>query len=154
GPRFALRTRRLQCTVACSRLSEPFPTPQLRFEEILMSKSWHPKTTKRVKHHLRHRSKRGSLILEPLEERLVLSSTSKALVAVNLTHSGSKVPGETLTYTLSVKNNGRADLRDVRIVDSLPKALGSVVWTATATDGSRVAASGIGNIKTDVTLKS
>ena len=74
-------------------------------------------------------------------------------LAVTLTDNGSTVPGNTIGYTLVVQNNGPKDVTGTTVVDAFPDALSNVSWTATASSGSSVAASGMGNINTSVSLK-
>jgi uncharacterized repeat protein (TIGR01451 family) len=62
--------------------------------------------------------------------------------------------GGTLSYTITVKNNGPADVTAAHVADAFPVTLRSVQWTASASAGSSVAAAaGSGNIATSVDLR-
>ncbi len=64
------------------------------------------------------------------------------------------VPGETLTYTIVVTNDGPSDVAGVAVVDQLPDVLQHFTWTCVADEGSSCAASeGTGDINTTVTLQ-
>jgi uncharacterized repeat protein (TIGR01451 family) len=65
----------------------------------------------------------------------------------------SVVPGTSTTYTIAVKNAGPSTAVAQAVTDNFPPAVTAVSWTAVASPGSSVAAaSGTGNIATNVTL--
>ena len=64
---------------------------------------------------------------------------------------GTAVPGETVTYTLTVNNLGPSDVPDVLVTDTFPTAIDSVAWTCVASAGSTCSAVGSGDI-TDLAL--
>jgi uncharacterized repeat protein (TIGR01451 family) len=64
-------------------------------------------------------------------------------------------PGDTLTYSVVVTNNGPANVTNAIVSDNPPTSLGSVTWTCSATTGSSCgSASGITSINSTVTLLS
>jgi uncharacterized repeat protein (TIGR01451 family) len=70
------------------------------------------------------------------------------------------LPGDQLTYTIRIINNGPADVTNARVVDTLPATLQSALWecaiTAPGTGAVTSAcglASGTGDINTTVTLR-
>ncbi|HEX4145870.1 MAG TPA: hypothetical protein VHY91_20360 [Pirellulales bacterium] len=67
---------------------------------------------------------------------------------------GTAVPGEGITYTIVVNNDGSSDADGASIVDNLPSTLSGATFTATQTgDASGFTASGSGDIDdTDVDL--
>jgi uncharacterized repeat protein (TIGR01451 family) len=64
------------------------------------------------------------------------------------------VPGQLLTYTVTVTNGGPGTAQGVAISDPLPSALAGAgfTWTCSATTGSTCTASGAGNITDTVTI--
>ncbi|KJS56981.1 hypothetical protein VM98_03485, partial [Streptomyces rubellomurinus subsp. indigoferus] len=64
------------------------------------------------------------------------------------------VPGQPLTYTIVVKNDGPSDAVGASVRDTLPAAIQNFTWTCTAVGGSSCggAASGTGNINTTVDI--
>jgi uncharacterized repeat protein (TIGR01451 family) len=57
------------------------------------------------------------------------------------------VPGLSVTYTITVRNDGPSDATGVQLADNFPGVLSNVVWTSTATGGaSGNTASGSGNL--------
>ncbi len=55
-------------------------------------------------------------------------------------------PGQTLTYTLQVFNDGPSDVLGARVQDAFSSAIEEVLWTCTATGASTCSAAGSGNI--------
>ncbi len=68
--------------------------------------------------------------------------------------SGTAVPGEGITYTITVSNAGSADADGASVIDTLPSTLSGATFTATETgEASGFTASGTGSIDdTDVEL--
>ncbi|MFC5666542.1 glycine-rich protein [Kitasatospora misakiensis] len=64
------------------------------------------------------------------------------------------VPGQPLTYTIVVKNDGPSDAAGTSVRDTLPAAVQNFTWSCTASGGSSCGAtpSGTGNIDTTVTI--
>src|SRR5262249_50346864 len=60
--------------------------------------------------------------------------------------------GGQVVYTITVSNAGPSAVTGAAVKDTIPTGLTSVTWTATASSGSSVAASGSGNIDTTVSL--
>jgi uncharacterized repeat protein (TIGR01451 family) len=54
-------------------------------------------------------------------------------------------PGQALTYTVRVTNNGPSPITNATVTDSVPAALTNVTWTCSTTGGTCGAASGSGN---------
>ena len=72
-----------------------------------------------------------------LSADLSITKVGSALVAV---------PGETITYTITVGNAGPEDAANSSVADTFPVALTSCAWTCTASPGSSCSAAGLGNI--------
>ncbi|MEP7358364.1 MAG: hypothetical protein ABI847_14045, partial [Anaerolineales bacterium] len=64
----------------------------------------------------------------------------------------SAAPGEQLTYTIQVDNNGPYPAAGVVVTDSLPASLHAGTWTCLASAGSSCPASGSGSINATVTI--
>ncbi|MGF1426802.1 LPXTG cell wall anchor domain-containing protein [Kitasatospora sp. LaBMicrA B282] len=64
------------------------------------------------------------------------------------------VPGQPLTYTIVVKNNGPSDAIGASVQDTLPAAVQGFTWSCTASTGSSCGstATGTGNINTTVNV--
>lgn len=62
------------------------------------------------------------------------------------------IPGDSLGYSLVVRNDGPADAVDARVVADLPDALRDVVWTCSASAGSSCPAGGSGDLSATVHL--
>lgn len=62
-------------------------------------------------------------------------------------------PGEDVIYTVSVKNNGVSDAKNVRIVDNAPVGTSITIWNATVTAGTVTlpATSGTGDLDQTIT---
>jgi len=61
-------------------------------------------------------------------------------------------PGGTLTYTITVTNNGPSNVTGATVTDTFPPAITSASWTCTGTGGATCTASGSGNIADTVTI--
>jgi uncharacterized repeat protein (TIGR01451 family) len=61
-------------------------------------------------------------------------------------------PGDAITYSIVVTNNGPGNVSGASVIDNPPASLGSVTWTCVASAGSSCAASGSGAISSTVTL--
>ncbi|WP_217602921.1 gliding motility-associated C-terminal domain-containing protein [Chitinophaga sp. GbtcB8] len=78
-----------------------------------------------------------------------LSASSKAdIVTVKSTSATDYVPGQSVTYTITVTNNGPSDAADVNIIDNAPAGTTISSWTAAVTTGtvSLPSPSGTGNL--------
>lgn len=64
----------------------------------------------------------------------------------------SAVPGESVTYVITVSNGGPHDAVGAVVADSFPGELGNVVWTCEASSGAVCTASGSGDIADTVTV--
>ncbi|HEX4962806.1 MAG TPA: hypothetical protein VF173_18365 [Thermoanaerobaculia bacterium] len=64
------------------------------------------------------------------------------------------VPGGSVTYTITVTNNGPSNASGVTVADSFPGILSGVTWTCTASAGSHCSASGVGQILDVIDLAS
>ena len=65
----------------------------------------------------------------------------------------SVVPGQNITYSIVVKNNGTAPALDALVADAIPASLTNVTWTSSASPGaSGNLASGTGSINDYITL--
>jgi uncharacterized repeat protein (TIGR01451 family) len=63
------------------------------------------------------------------------------------------IPGSTITYTITVTNDGPSPVTGATVNDTVPSPLTDATWTCTASAGSACgAASGTGNISTTVNL--
>ena len=78
----------------------------------------------------------------------------RADLSVTKTHTGTIVPGQNVTYTVTVSNAGPSSALAARVLDALPASLTRAVWTCSATTGSTCPASGVGDISTTVDLAS
>ena len=77
----------------------------------------------------------------------------EAALAVTLTDGrSSAAPGETLTYTITVTNQGPSPAPGVLVSDALPAALTGAFWTCTPSGGASCRASGSGSILETVDL--
>ena len=56
------------------------------------------------------------------------------------------VPGNGITYTITVTNNGPSNVTGATVSDTMPASLSSVTWTCSASLGSSCTGSGSGNI--------
>ncbi|HEY0553095.1 MAG TPA: hypothetical protein VGG20_02455, partial [Thermoanaerobaculia bacterium] len=64
------------------------------------------------------------------------------------------VPGASVTYTITVANNGPSNASGVTVADSFPGILSGITWTCTASAGSHCTASGVGQILDVIDLAS
>ena len=62
------------------------------------------------------------------------------------------VPGQTVTYTITVTNAGPTDAVGALVTDMFPAALTGVTWTCVGTGGGVCIPSGSGNINESVTV--
>ena len=62
------------------------------------------------------------------------------------------VPGQPLTYTITVSNAGPTSVVGAAVADTVPAVLAGVTWTCSASAGSTCTASGSGNINDTVAL--
>ena len=62
------------------------------------------------------------------------------------------VPGQPVTYTITVSNAGPTAAAGAAVIDTIPAALVGATWTCSASPGSTCTASGSGNINDMVTL--
>lgn len=88
------------------------------------------------------------------------ASPEADLAIAKTTSTSTYVPGNTLTYTIVVTNNGPSDVTNATVTDNLPAGLTNVSWSCGITaagTGAVVnacgAANGTGNINTTVTLR-
>jgi uncharacterized repeat protein (TIGR01451 family) len=68
--------------------------------------------------------------IPPLNLRGYIQGATTDLSITKTDGVSSVSPGNTLTYTIAVKNNGATALDSVRVVDSLPVTLNNPIWTA------------------------
>ena len=61
-------------------------------------------------------------------------------------------PGDTLTYTIQVTNNGPQAVTAATVTDTLPSTLKTVTWTCVGANAGTCTASGSGNINDSVNL--
>jgi uncharacterized repeat protein (TIGR01451 family) len=61
-------------------------------------------------------------------------------------------PGGTLTYTITVTNNGPSNVTGATVTDTFPVTITSASWTCTGTGGATCTASGSGNITDTVDI--
>ena len=66
----------------------------------------------------------------------VMNQPTVDLAVTKTDNQTTAVPGETLTYTVVVTNNGPNDVVDATIIDMFPSDLGTVDWTSVATGGA------------------
>ena len=62
------------------------------------------------------------------------------------------VPGDSVTYTLTVLNKGNQDAVGATVIDAFPATVSGVTWTCAATGAASCTASGSGNINDTVNL--
>ncbi|MDR3388740.1 MAG: hypothetical protein P4L92_16960, partial [Rudaea sp.] len=67
---------------------------------------------------------------------------------------GTYLPGQSLSYTITVMNNGPSGVTGASVSDTVPAALTGVTWTCTGTGGGTCTASGSGNINDTVSIPS
>src|SRR5262249_8816003 len=73
-------------------------------------------------------------------------------LSVSLSGPATVGPGSTLTYTINVTNKGPLAVTGASITDTLPAGLVGAIWTAFASAGSSVTASGMGNVNASANL--
>ncbi len=72
---------------------------------------------------------------------------------VTLTNGRSEsVPGESVTYTLTVLNKGNLDAVGATVIDAFPPAVSGVSWTCSPSGTATCSASGVGTINDTVLL--
>lgn len=76
------------------------------------------------------------------------------LAVTKTSASGLATPGQPLTYTILVTNNGPSAITGATVTDTLPATLTNATWACTASSGSSCGtpANGTGNINTTVNL--
>lgn len=74
------------------------------------------------------------------------SAPSADLVLTKTDGSGTYTPGGSITYTITVTNNGPSDVIGASVSDSVPADIASPSWTCSAPSGASCTASGTGNI--------
>lgn len=85
----------------------------------------------------------SSAVSNPVETVI----TPQYALSLDKSAPATATPGEVITYTLRVANNGPSNATGVLIRDTVPALLENVSWTATGSNGATVApASGTGNI--------
>jgi uncharacterized repeat protein (TIGR01451 family) len=68
------------------------------------------------------------------------------------TPNGTYLPGQAISYTITVTNNGPSAVNNVHVTDPLPAAINGATWTCTATNGNCATPSGAGSIDAFVNL--
>ncbi len=76
--------------------------------------------------------------------------TPKANLSLVKSHTGAIVPGQPVTYTITVGNSGPSNAIAATVTDASPSALSSATWTCIAQAGSNCASGGTGDIATTV----
>src|SRR5205085_719490 len=81
-------------------------------------------------------------------------SIKQADLQITKAGPASITPGNTISYTLIVTNNGPSDVVGASVIDTFPASLTGATWTASITSGTGAvgAPSGSGNINTTVDL--
>ena len=83
----------------------------------------------------------------------ISAAPSADIVTTKTTGATSYVPGQSVTYTITVTNNGPSDAANVNVVDNAPAGTTISSWTAAVTTGSVTLpnTSGSGNINETIT---
>ncbi len=83
----------------------------------------------------------------------ISAAPSADIVTTKTTSATSYVPGQSVTYTITVTNNGPSDAANVNVVDNAPAGTAISSWTAAVTTGSVTLpnTSGSGNINETIT---
>lgn len=81
-------------------------------------------------------------------------STSADLAITKTDGAMTAVPGQGVTYTITVTNNGPSDVVGATVTDTFSAMLSNINWTCSASSGSSCAASGNGNINDTVNILS
>ena len=79
-------------------------------------------------------------------------STSADLSIIKTDGATSAVPGNSIAYTITVTNDGPANMTGATVTDTMPAELDSVTWTCSHSSGSGCTASGNGNINDTVNV--
>ncbi len=75
------------------------------------------------------------------------------LTKVDVPESSVAVPGTSITYKISVKNDGPSAVNGATVTDTFPSSISGVTWTCTPSSlASSCPASGTGNINTSVNI--
>jgi uncharacterized repeat protein (TIGR01451 family) len=73
-------------------------------------------------------------------------SITADLVITKTDGMATSVPGQGITYTITVTNNGPSNVTGATVADTFPGTLSSITWTCSASAGSSCTASGSGSI--------
>ncbi len=92
----------------------------------------------------------------PADDSASVSSTTILVSDLSITKTNGQtlaLPGDPVTYTITVSNAGPSDVTGASVIDPFPAMLAGVTWSCTATaGGSCGAASGTGDIATTIDL--
>ena len=71
-----------------------------------------------------------------LDSTLVTVTTTADLVTVKTNNQTVYVPGSTVTYTITITNNGPSNAHDIQVADALPAGITQMSWTGNGTGGT------------------
>jgi uncharacterized repeat protein (TIGR01451 family) len=93
---------------------------------------------------------------DPTNNSASASGTASVITDLSITKTDGRttaVPGQRLTYTITVTNGGPSPVVGATVIDLQPPGFGGVTWFCTTTPGGSCAlASGTGNVDTTVDL--